>query len=151
MKLVPILFTASLLLVCNPDKKKDQEYLISEEINHLVFTNQEQKSESYLRGKEIYSDFCVTCHLPSGEGVVGSYPPLAGSNWLVEKTTESLRAIKFGLSGPIIVNGEKYDNRMAPQGLSDQEVADVMNYISNSWGNSAVKEVTTADVKALSK
>ena len=151
MKLLPILFSISLLLACNSDKKKEQSSLNSEEISISVSPEQEQVSESYARGKEVYSDFCVTCHLPSGKGIPGNFPPLAGSDWLTNKKTESIKAIKFGLSGPIEVNGEAYNNAMTAQGLSDQEVADVMNYISNSWGNTSKKEVTLEEVKAISK
>jgi mono/diheme cytochrome c family protein len=149
MKLLPILFSASLLLACNSKKKKDQSFLNSEEISISNTPEQETVSESYARGKEVYSDFCVTCHLPSGKGIPGNFPPLDGSDWLTDKKTESLKAIKFGLSGPIEVNGEKYNNVMAALGLSDQEVADVMNYISNSWGNTSKNEVTLEEVSSL--
>ncbi len=151
MKFLPILFSISLFLACNNDKKKEQSNLNSEVINISDTGNQKKVSESYLRGKEIYSDFCVTCHLPNGKGIPGNFPPLAESDWLKNKKTESIRAIKYGISGPILVNGEKYNNVMAAQGLSDQEVADVMNYISNSWGNSSKSEVTEADVTSISK
>ena len=149
MKLLPILFSASLLLACNSKKKKDQSFLNSEEISISNTPEQETVSESYARGKEVYSDFCVTCHLPSGKGIPGNFPPLDGSDWLTDKKTESLKAIKFGLSGPIEVNGEKYNNVMAALGLSDQEVADVMNYISNSWSNTSKNEVTLEEVNSL--
>ncbi len=151
MKLLPILFTASLFVSCNSGKKKDQSNVSSEKITISDSSGQEKVSESYKRGEDVYSNFCVTCHLPSGKGIPGNFPPLAGSDWLTDKRTESLKAIKYGLSGPIVVNGENYNNVMTPQGLSDQEVADVMNYISNSWGNTSKKEVTVEDVKALSK
>lgn len=151
MKLLPILFTASLFVSCNSGKKKDQSNVSSEKITISDSSGQEKVSESYKRGEDVYSNFCVTCHLPSGKGIPGNFPPLAGSDWLTDKRTESLKAIKYGLSGPIVVNGENYNNVMAAQGLSDQEVADVMNYISNSWGNTSKKEVTVEDVKALSK
>ncbi|TXD93320.1 cytochrome c [Gillisia hiemivivida] len=136
---------------CNSGKKKDQSNVNSEKITISDSPVQKKVSESFKRGEEVFSNFCVTCHLPSGKGIPGNFPPLAGSDWLTDKRTESLRAIKYGLSGPIVVNGENYNNVMAAQGLSDQEVADVMNYISNSWGNTSKKEVTVEDVKALSK
>ncbi len=151
MKLLPILFTASLFVACNSEKKKDESSLNSEEISISDSSSQEKVSESYKRGEEVFSNFCVTCHLPSGKGIPGNFPPLAGSDWLTDKRTESLKAIKYGLSGPIVVNGENYNNAMTAQGLSDQEVADVMNYISNTWGNSSKKEVTEEDVKAITK
>ncbi|MBT8319263.1 MAG: cytochrome c [Gramella sp.] len=103
------------------------------------------------RGKVIYSDLCVTCHLPNGKGITGTYPPLDGSNWLTEKREESIRGVKYGMQGPIVVNGEKYDNIMTPMGLSDQEVADAMNYIMNSWSNNIDDMVTVEEVAAIEK
>jgi len=147
MKLLPLLFAAGLFVSCNSDKKKDQSSVNSDQIFISDSSSQEKVSESFKRGEEVYSNFCVTCHLPSGKGIPGNFPPLAGSDWLTDKRTESLKAIKYGLSGPIVVNGENYNNVMTPQGLNDQEVADVMNYISNSWGNKMEKEMTTKDIE----
>jgi hypothetical protein len=55
------------------------------------------------------------------------------------KRTQSIHALKFGLNGPIVVNGKKFNNAMSAMGLSNQEVADVMNYIMNSWSNKSKK------------
>ncbi len=151
MKLLTLLFTACLLMSCNSDKKKEQSALNSKDMSISDTPEQKKVSESYKRGKEVYSDFCVTCHLPSGKGISGNFPPLANSDWLRDKQEESIKAIKFGLSGPIEVNGEAYNNVMAGQGLSDQEVADVMNYISNSWGNTIKNEVTIEQVNSISE
>ncbi len=107
--------------------------------------------ESIKRGNEIYNDFCMTCHLPSGEGIVGAFPPLANSDYLMKKRTESIRSIKFGLNGEITVNGTKYNTFMAPLGLTDDEVADVMNYITNSWGNKNDKIITNEEVSNIKK
>lgn len=109
------------------------------------------QNDSFNRGRQVYSDFCVTCHLPDGKGVPGINPPIDGSNWLTDKRKESIHAIKFGLQGPIEVNAVKYNSLMAPQGLSDQEVADVMNYIMNSWSNTGNKPVLEDEVAAVKK
>ena len=107
--------------------------------------------ESMERGSEIYADFCVTCHLEKGEGVATVFPPLANSDYLMEKREASIHALKFGLQGEITVNGETYNSAMASLGLEDEEIADVMNYISNSWGNSSEKIVTVEEVESVSK
>ncbi|WNH11418.1 c-type cytochrome [Thalassobellus suaedae] len=103
------------------------------------------------RGSEIYTDFCISCHLPNGTGVKKIYPPLANSDYLLKNREASIKAIKFGLNGEIIVNNEKYNNVMAALGLSNDEVADVMNYISNSWGNKNDKIVTEEEVSKIKK
>ncbi len=92
-------------------------------------------SKSMARGKIIYEERCVTCHMADGKGIPSVFPPLAESDYLLKKQKDAIRAIKFGQEGEITVNGTTYNNVMAPQGLSDGEVADVMNYILNSWGN----------------
>ncbi|MGB5666777.1 MAG: cytochrome c [Maribacter sp.] len=102
--------------------------------------------ESKARGAVIYQDFCVTCHLPTGEGVPEVYPPLANSDYLLTNKTASIRGIKFGQRGPMVVNGKTYDNTMMPLGLEEQEIADVMNYILTSWGNTTEKMVTSEEV-----
>ena len=65
-------------------------------------------SESIERGAQIYKEFCVRCHKPEGEGYKKFYPPLAGSDWLINKRKESIHAVKFGLKGLITVNGKEY-------------------------------------------
>jgi len=107
--------------------------------------------ESMQRGSEIYTDFCVTCHLEKGEGVANTFPPLAESDYLVKNREASIRGVKYGQQGEIVVNGVTYNNAMAPLGLEDEEVADVMNFVMNSWGNTQEKMVTIEEVEAIQK
>ncbi|MFG6686459.1 c-type cytochrome [Mariniflexile sp. HNIBRBA6329] len=120
----------------------------------IIFTSNSQTSalkSSMERGEEIYTDFCISCHLPNGKGVEKVYPPLANSDYLLKNREASIKAIKFGMQGEITVNGKKYNSVMAPLGLSDDEVADIMNYITNSWGNKNDKIVTEAEVSKVKK
>ncbi len=107
--------------------------------------------KSKARGKEIYTDFCVTCHRANGEGTAKIFPPLAKSDYLKNQQTESIYAIKYGQKGKITVNGTEYNGMMPAPGLDDEEVADVMNYINHSWGNDYGKMVTVDQVKAVKK
>ena len=94
-------------------------------------------------GKKIYAANCAMCHQAGGEGVAGVFPPLAGSDYLNKlsgaKNRDSLIAIPInGLNGPITVNGKEYNSAMpALTVLSEPEVAAVLTYVTNSWGNSA--------------
>jgi len=115
----------------------------------LSFQQTDPLRESIERGKEVYTDFCVTCHLDSGKGMPGVFPPLADSDYLLNKRSESIKAVKKGQKGEITVNGVKYNNMMAPLGLDDEEVADVMNYILNSWGNKSEEIVTEEEVSKI--
>lgn len=104
---------------------------------------------SIERGAEIYSDFCVTCHLPNGKGVAKVFPPLADSDYLMNNRALSIKAIKLGQNGEITVNGTKYNSVMAPLALSNEEVADVMNYITTSWGNKNDTMITPEEVSKI--
>lgn len=117
---------------------------------HSINPSNDELVKSISRGKEVYADFCMQCHLGNGKGSE-TVPPLAFSDWLVNKRKESIHAVKYGQSGPIKVNGKSYNGRMSPMGLSDEEVADVMNYIMNSWGNKQSKMVSVSEVKAVKK
>jgi mono/diheme cytochrome c family protein len=116
----------------------------------ISFYEQDKLAQSILAGKEIYMDFCVQCHLANGKGST-TVPPLDGSDWLVKKRKESIHAVKFGQTGEIVVNGKNYKNAMPPMGLTDEEVADVMNYVMNSWSNKQSKIVTISEVKSIKK
>lgn len=106
---------------------------------------------SITRGSEIYADFCVTCHKGDGKGVAYTFPPLANSDYLLQNRAASIKGIKYGNDGEMVVNGVTYNNTMAPMGLEDEEIADVMNFILNSWGNSSNEKVTIKEVQAVSK
>jgi mono/diheme cytochrome c family protein len=117
-----------------------------------VFLYQEPSlEESMERGKEVYSDFCVTCHLDKGQGVPYAFPPLANSDYLMTNREASIKAVKYGLQGEIVVNDLTYNSAMAPMGLEDEEVADVLNYIMNSWGNKQDRMVSVDEVSQATK
>ena len=119
----------------------------------VFYTNAQEPElqSSMVRGSEIYNDFCVACHMPAGEGIPFVFPPLAKSDYLKQQRTASIKGVKFGQEGELIVNGETYNNTMAPMGLDDGEIADVMNYIMNSWGNSTNEMVTIKEVEAITE
>ena len=111
---------------------------------------QKPLEQSIADGEEIYTDFCLQCHMANGKGVPGSFPPLANSDYLND-IDQSIHAIKFGLKGPITVNGKPYNSNMISQGLDDEEIADVMNYILRSWGNESSTIVTEEKVASIQK
>jgi mono/diheme cytochrome c family protein len=90
----------------------------------------------------VYAQICVTCHLPTGEGVAGTFPPLAGSEFATAANpVVPIRIVLRGMQGPVTVKGAQYNGVMAPFGtgveLSDEQVAAVLTYVRSSWGNSA--------------
>ncbi len=114
------------------------------------FSNQQDElKKSIDRGKPLYMENCVTCHLGKGEGVKGTFPPLAKADFLLQHQDKAIHAIKYGMQGPVRVNGVLYNSVMPPSGLEDDEVADLMNYINNSFGNKNSKIVTPKMVSAI--
>ncbi|MBC8033199.1 MAG: cytochrome c [Chitinophagaceae bacterium] len=101
-----------------------------------------------VRGKELYGELCITCHLADGKGTPGTIPPLAGSSYFAKKITNAIYPQKFGLNEPIVVNGVKYTAPMPPPGISDEEIADITTYITNSWGNKG-KLITVKEVQKV--
>lgn len=108
----------------------------------MIPKQENELAKSMERGKNIYAENCMSCHLGEGEGVPETFPPLAKSDYL-QDSIAAIRAIKFGLMGKIKVNKVEYDNMMPSPGLGDAEIADVMNYIRNSWGNTRKAVITT--------
>lgn len=104
--------------------------------------------ESIKLGEEIYQGYCLACHMSEGEGLPGAFPPLAKSDYLMADKTRSIQQVMHGSEGEMVVNGETYNGMMPPQPLSDEEVAHVLNYVRNSWGNEG-EVVTFAEVKAV--
>lgn len=104
--------------------------------------------ESIKLGQEIYSSYCISCHMNEGEGVPGAFPPLANSDYLMEDKERSIHIVMYGLEGEIVVNGDTYNNVMTPLGLSDEEITHVLNFVRNSWGNEG-EVVTFEEVKAV--
>ena len=98
-------------------------------------------------GKEIFGTTCFACHQSEGQGIPNTFPPLAKSDYLNADSKRAIKAILHGLSGEVTVNGKKFNSVMPAQNLSDDEIANVMTYIYNSWGNNKT-EVTPEMVKA---
>jgi mono/diheme cytochrome c family protein len=100
-------------------------------------------------GKIVYMQFCLACHMEHGEGVPGLYPPLTQTPAVLGDKSELISIVLNGMEGPIVVNGENYNNIMAKLDyLQDQQVADVLSYVRTNFGNTASK-VTASDVQAV--
>lgn len=108
--------------------------------------------KSIERGKEVYTTYCMNCHMVDGNETPDVFPPLAKADYLKQPGKILINVILEGQSGEVVVNGKKYNGQMPEQSyLSDDQIADVLNYIRNSWGNKMLAAITPAQVKALRK
>jgi nitrite reductase (NO-forming) len=100
-------------------------------------------AKSIARGKEAYTANCQNCHMADGKGLPGAFPPLAKSSYLSKSTGELISFVIKGQSGEITVNGSVYNAVMPAQDyLSDEQIADIYNYVRNSWGNKSTVAIT---------
>lgn len=111
-------------------------------------TQQPDLKASVQRGKKVYENYCLSCHQPDGKGMPGMNPPLTKTKQVLGNKTQLINIILIGLDEEMLINGVTYLNPMPSQPhLKDQEIADVLTYVRNSFGNKA-SIVTTAEVKA---
>lgn len=100
-------------------------------------------------GEQAYKRHCLACHQRDAGGVPGMYPPLANNKLVSGDKAPLIHIMLNGMSGEIEVNGQKYNGVMASySNLSDDEIADILNYIRSGFGNEG-QEITASDVKAL--
>ncbi|WP_191621246.1 copper-containing nitrite reductase [Marinihelvus fidelis] len=97
-----------------------------------VATSQEERM---LFGQRVYERNCMACHQSQGQGLPGAFPPLAESDYLLDDTDRAIDVLLDGLAGEITVNGVTYNGVMPATRLTDEEVANVLTYVLNSWGN----------------
>jgi glucose/arabinose dehydrogenase/mono/diheme cytochrome c family protein len=105
--------------------------------------------ETLSEEARLYTTYCSACHQGNGLGAPGRFPPLAGSDWVTGDPQRLIRVVLEGLEGPIEVNGEAYNGFMPPHAfLSDAELASLLSYVRNNFGNSA-PPVSVEEVRAL--
>ena len=102
-------------------------------------------------GMKIYQATCMACHQVNGQGLPGAFPPLAQSSWVEKDPAMLARIVLHGLYGPITVNGTEFNSVMAPLGavLSDEQIALVLTYVRQEWGNTA--DAVDAEVVAQAR
>ena len=103
---------------------------------------------SIARGKAVYAAHCLSCHQPDGGGVPNLNPPLIQTTWVVGSKQSLIQWVLKGSRGKVEIDGETFHNTMPPQAyLTDQQIADALTYIRNSFGNKA-SAVQASEVKA---
>jgi mono/diheme cytochrome c family protein len=101
------------------------------------------------RGELVYKSVCLTCHQADGGGVPRMNPPLIKTKWVLGDKTKLITLMLKGMNEPIEIEDEEYHNPMPPHAqLSDQQIADVLTFVRNSFGNKA-SAVTPTEVKSV--
>lgn len=108
-------------------------------------TNFEERMKA---GAIVFKTNCAACHQESGQGIPNAFPPLAGSDFLMADKKRAIKIVKHGLEGPVTVNGKTYNSVMPALGLSDDDVASVLTFVRNSFGNKG-DGVTVEEVKNI--
>lgn len=107
-------------------------------------------------GQSLYAQACIACHMPTGQGVPGTFPPLAGSDWVSGDEERLIKVVLHGLQGPITVSGVDYPG-VAPMpafgagstyNWSDEKIAYALSYIRQEWGNTS-GEITPEQVTTI--
>jgi len=98
----------------------------------------DEKKELMAKGQKVYTEYCKTCHQANGQGMSNVYPPLAASDYIKLMPRKTIASeIVNGKAGKVKVNGKEYNGVMAaiPAKYTDTDVAAVLTYVYNSWGN----------------
>lgn len=112
---------------------------------------QDGLAASVKRGKLVYDQTCLACHQADGSGVPRMNPPLIKTKWVLGDKTTLINIVLKGLNEEIEVDGEVYHNPMPPHNfLTDQQIADVLTFVRNSFTNKATA-VSVAEVKKARK
>ena len=147
-------------LLVSHSSRQEKVIMIRTMITLIAFTmcasmtvHAQDKAKLMARGQQMYTEYCKTCHQANGQGLGTVYPPLAKSDYL--KSTPMPQIIKEvvnGKSGKLKVNGKEYNGVMAPlpKKYTDEDIASVITYVYNSFGNSG-PTVSVADVKKHKK
>lgn len=113
-------------------------------------SKEELKFRQYMnQGKRLYNTNCANCHQPDGSGLGQLFPPLT-NDFSKKNKALIICGIRYGIEGPLEINGTTYNGQMPPNvHLSHLEIAEIITYINNSWGNNDLLTSTDQVKKAL--
>ncbi len=121
-------FTKVYMLEGSAIVETDKHYDKKEEV-------QGDLSSSMKDGERLFKQNCMSCHMADGAGIPKAFPPLAKSDFLMADKNRAISIVLNGFEGPITVNGESFNSVMPKLNLNDAQVASIVTYIMNSWGN----------------
>lgn len=141
-KLFPFFFIV-FLAACGQSQSNTNQ---TEQLPKMDRRTQIRFDQYKVHGMALYTKHCAQCHQATGEGLASLYPPLKQADYLLADLPRAACIMVNGQVQTIKVNGKTY-NQMMPgiQNLTPLEVAEILTYVTNSWGNAKglieVKEV----------
>lgn len=143
MKQFAIILSFLALISCSGDKKTQQEN--STEMKQTKTS----VSPKLQKGLRVYKSNCMACHQSDGSGITRVNPPLVGTEWVLGDKETLINVVLNGLEGKIEVDSVNYNSVMNSFSyLSDEEIASLLTYVRQSWGNDA-SEIMPGDVAAI--
>ncbi len=132
--LKPLLTCIFILSIgCSPNKSEVKNNAGDDENSQR---NQMRLKQYMIQGKRLYLANCSNCHQKDGTGLGKLIPPLKDADFMMADINRAICAVKFGLSGPIVVNGVDYNQPMpGNREFTALEIAEVITYVYNTWGN----------------
>ncbi|MEM6736872.1 MAG: cytochrome c [Bacteroidota bacterium] len=131
-KLISLLFIAFFLINCNEGSSGSDK---SGNTKSLNSRDKIRLKQYQVEGARLYATYCANCHQQDGKGLASLYPPLAESDYLLADLSRAACIIKNGQLGEIVVNGITYNQMMPGNAITNLEVAEILTYITNAWGN----------------
>lgn len=144
-----ILLLAIILGACSGKNQNSREKQTPQTATQSDANTEKSAAMANHPGKKVYDSVCLACHMADGSGVPGMHPPLIQTEWVNGDKERLIEITLNGMSGKIEVNGETYNSIMPPHShLSDKQIADVLTYIRQSFGNNA-SEITVDEVQKV--
>jgi nitrite reductase (NO-forming) len=124
------------------DEKKDKPVVVPDAPEPAF-------ADRFKDGKTLFESNCASCHQTTGLGLPGSFPPLAKSDFLMGRQDMGIGILLHGINNePITVNGNHFQGVMPNLSLTDDQVASILTYVRNSWGNKSAG-IKASDVKKV--
>jgi mono/diheme cytochrome c family protein len=147
---MPIQNSPESLTITEAEREQIRDWVISGAARGVapVFTGKRSKSERIQLGGRLFMSICAACHQTTGLGIPNTFPPLASSDYLNADKNRAIKTVINGRQGEVIVNSRKFNNSMPSFPLSNDDIANVLTFVYNSFGNSGL-EVSPEEVAAL--
>jgi len=148
-KLMMRIVVMVLLLIPGLLKAQTKKSIVKTSTTSATASSANTLKASITRGKTVYAKYCLTCHQVDGSGVANLNPPLINTKWTLGSKTVLIQQVLKGSSGKVEIDGDTFSNTMPPlKVLTDQQIADVLTYVRNSFGNKA-SAASVGEVKAV--